>query len=87
MVFSVWPLLWFLKFFTFSSKKALGFLSLSALTISKKIEPLWSWKPCFWPAWLNAWQGNPATRISWLGITEESMFWISPLGSSPKFAK
>ncbi|AHC40162.1 hypothetical protein OVS_00905 [Mycoplasma ovis str. Michigan] len=79
--------MWVFRFLTFSSKKALGFLSLSILTISKKIEPLWSLNPSFLPAWLKAWQGKPATNMSWVGISSELIFWISPKASSPKFAR
>ena len=43
--------------------------------------------PTFFPMIENAWHGNPARRISKLGISFVFILVISPEGYSPKFAK
>ena len=58
-----------MKFFTFSSKRALGasrlfFKNLSISRIKKNTFPLSSSNPLWYPAKEKAWQGNPAANTS-----------------------
>ncbi|MFA7234404.1 MAG: hypothetical protein WC076_09855, partial [Terrimicrobiaceae bacterium] len=34
---------------------------------------------------LNGWQGNPASKTSWSGISDAAIWVMSPWGVSPKF--
>jgi len=86
---------WLLRFFTFSSRKALGFLSRRIRFISKNRVPcVGSSNPCgiprdfFFdtPEMEKGWHGKPATRMSCFGISELGISRILPFGFSPKLA-
>ena len=54
---------------TFSSSRCCGRFAPIILTISRKYSPLGSSRPRRFPAPLNGWQGNPATKRSWSGTS------------------
>ena len=85
MVSKVLPLLWFSNPFTFSSKKDWGRLCFRILRMSKNAVPLVSENPFLFPAIEKGWQGKPASKTSWSGISFSDTFEISPwINSSPK---
>jgi hypothetical protein len=49
---------------------------LTILTISKKRVPLVSSNPFFKPALEKGWQGNPASKMSCLGILSSSILFF-----------
>lgn len=78
----------FIRPFTFSPIKATGFLSFNILAISSKSCPLGSSIHARFPIILKVWHGNPQTRTSWSGISDESTSVILLQDIwSPKFSR
>jgi len=80
------PLLWRLRFGTFSkiTYRGLCFLTIR-IAYLKRSPSLGQEKPFCSPALEKGWQGKPAHRMSCSGISDKGTFLMSPSGVSPKF--